>query len=205
FMNYSLILLILVNLQSCHERDAKWFRIESKGLDYHITFTLSKAGDDADIYSFFKLIKGTPLIDKEEMISELINYKGDERTSDFIINYNKNLSQFYMGKRRKTTVEIQALFLINQLYFDNPYYYSPYQILIDQEGNEIFGSREKINEVFNCYANWFSKIKKMGMGKIKALNIRPLDNSPYRWMYGLNVSPLQPLQFDISKIVLPED
>ena len=191
-------IFILVCCQACQKSSPKWFKVEDFGISYRVVLSKLKNKSDPDIYAFFKVTKNYSPTEKQEMISELLRYRGDKRKSDFIVNHNRNLSKFYLGYRKRTTIEIQALFLINQIYFDNPFYYSPYEMLVDKDKREILGDQNALSSVYSYYSKWYKKVKKLGLNEAKKQNIKPLDESPYQWMYGIDVSPRQALQFKID-------
>jgi hypothetical protein len=117
------------------------------------------------------------------MIGELLKFEGDKRVCYLrISNYNLLSSQLYMGGLTKYSLQVEALFLINQLYFEKPFNYSPYPLLFDK----IHNTYASINEVsvysaYKAYKIWYEKIKKLGLKRAKKENIDPLKDTWIRW------------------------
>ncbi|WP_299125898.1 hypothetical protein [uncultured Tenacibaculum sp.] len=189
-----IILLVLICSCSNLQKEKKFI------LKNNIVFLKTELNSDSKIgmYDFFKNVTSLSENEKIELIEELLKYKGNNRVSKpFILCYNKNLSQMYLGNIKNTTVEIEALLFINQLYFDNPFYYSPYPIIIDSNQKAINNNQKAMDSVYNSYIKWFEIIKKKGINKAKRENILPLLNTDYKWIYGIDVSPISKLQFKI--------
>jgi len=122
-------------------------------------------------------------IDTVEAIRELLSLKGDTRMCVLpIMGYNTLSSQLYMGTKKNYSIQMEALFIINQLITDRPFIYSPYPVLVDKINNsEASVSGPIIDKAFNAYCNWYLLLKKMGIQEIRARRIMPLDGTQLRW------------------------
>ena len=114
------------------------------------------------------------------MIAELLKYEGDTRICALpIVCYNPVVSQIYMRKRQQYSIQIEALFIINQLYFGKPFVYSPFPVLYNEsQGSFLCVDERGIADVYNAYKNWFNKIKALGLRNAERQNITPLDSLP---------------------------
>jgi len=192
---FSTLIVLYVSFIGNDTQKKKWFEIRGTS----IIFIEQINDTNLSQYSFFTKSKTFSSSEKLEMIEELLSFEGDKRISKpFISNYNKNLSQFYHGKSKNTTVEIEALMLINQLYFDNPFYYSLYAVIINKYGNEISRKKSGMKKVYCAYKNWFNKVKEIGFDKAREEKLRPFSKSKFKWIHGIDVDPLSPLQFELD-------
>ncbi len=170
---------------------------------FGVTLAISEKADSLDYnekYSFFKDVKQLDSKKKEQLIKELLLYKNDStRIAGTVVSYNKNLSQFYLGSLSSVKVQIDALFKINQVYFDNPFYYSPFAILIDTlTKKEINSDQNAIAEVYSYYEAFFKRVRRQGFQNMKSNGLVPLTGSKFRWLYGIDVSPLMKMSFEIE-------
>ena len=129
------------------------------------------------------VIKSEERIDTINLIGDLLSFEGDTCICVLPIRcYNPKLSQVYMGNLKDYSIQVEALFLINQLYFDKPFYYSPYPILKNKESNkEESIDGELIKMAYKAYKQWFEKVKAVGFKEAKRQNIDPLGGYPLKW------------------------
>ena len=122
-------------------------------------------------------------IDTIEAIKDLLAYQGDLRINYIpVVNYDLEQSRIYWGKCRNYSIQVEALFLINQLIFDHPYHYSSYPVLVKRDTNEESSiSGDIVCKAFAEYRKWYEQMKKIGIYKIKTEKIMPLDNSGISW------------------------
>jgi len=74
------------------------------------------------------------------------------------------------------------LFLINQLFFDEPFNYSPYPLLYDRENNVFASTNEKIISLaYRSYKKWYNKVKRIGLKKAKSEDLNPLKSVSFEW------------------------
>ncbi|MCC7522155.1 MAG: hypothetical protein IT220_11010 [Flavobacteriaceae bacterium] len=122
--------------------------------------------------------------EKIEIIENLLRLKGDQRIlSRPVIGYNSEISQLYTGNEQKISIQVEALFLINQIYLGEDFKnYSPYPVILDMKNNETQTLQGAIiDSAYMSYMNWFQEVKRMGIKESKEKEIFPLDNSGLRW------------------------
>ena len=193
------ILSILLMSFSCSSHKKNWFKVKNFGSVNIILLEENTDFVSEDIYDFYKEVRKYPEESKIAMIRELLSFKEDKRNAtNFVVNYNKNLSQFYKGDVKNVSIKTEALFLINQIYFDNPFYYSPIPVLINKQSKkEIVNDTEIMNNIYQSYLDWFNKIEKLGFEEAKEKDLKPLDDSSYMWIYGIDIKSNSPLMFEI--------
>jgi hypothetical protein len=122
-------------------------------------------------------------IDTIKAISELLSYEGDIRLCVFPINnYSTISSQIYLGKKKNYSIQVEALFIINQLVYENPFNYASYPILVDQDTNNTSCIDGKIvTRAFKAYKEWYKVLKSKGIHYIKKKSLMPLDGSGIKW------------------------
>ena len=116
-------------------------------------------------------------IDTVEIVHELLSLRGDKRTCYLPLkNYNKLSSQIIAGNY---TIEIEALFLINQFYLGKDFInYSPIA-KIDSKCD--LDNSVKVELAFKNYNEWFNIIKKYGINYAKRKGIMPLKDDCIYW------------------------
>ena len=121
--------------------------------------------------------------DTIKAIKELLNLEGDTRLSSLpITNYNPLSSQLYMGSCKDYSIQVEALFIINQLILKKPFNYSAYPILVNRSTNkEASISGPIIKNAFQAYKDWLKKITKNGLGSKLSEEMMPLYDSPVKW------------------------
>ncbi len=126
--------------------------------------------------------------EKLKMIKELLKFEGDNRKCNIpVSNYNSKLSQIHMGSNKDYSVQLEALFLINQIFFDEPFVYSPIPILINNKTNkEQVIEGEIIEKAYKEYEKWLYKVEGIGFESAFKKEIYPLKGSDISWMYGTN-------------------
>lgn len=142
-------------------------------------------GDDSEL----GMIVYPPMSDKEfsgeeivSMIEELLKYKGDTRKCFMKIKCNSSDQLGYAGNKSQYSLQLEALYIINSLFFENFAKYSPCPLLVDpatEEEATIEGAI--IDKAYEAYEAWFIKMKEMGVAKAKADNLDPLAGSGLKW------------------------
>jgi hypothetical protein len=117
--------------------------------------------------------------DIEKMIAELLTYKGDTRKCFVKINCGGNTT--YNGNLTYYSLQVEALYIINSIFFDSYTQYSPCPILSDESGNMATMDGEIINKAFGAYEKWFVEIKIMGIGNARAAQVNPLKGTDVKW------------------------
>jgi hypothetical protein len=122
--------------------------------------------------------------DTLKAIKELLTMEGDERLCSLpIMDYNPLRSQIYMGACKNYSIQVEALFLINQLVLRNPFLYSSCPVLVDRSTKEESSISGKIvKEAYQKYKEWVSKIEN---GSIRfdseGDSFMPLFDSHIKW------------------------
>jgi len=121
--------------------------------------------------------------DTLKAIAELLTYEGDTKLCVFPIrNYNRARSQIFLGGDKNYSLQVEALFIINQLVYKEPFNYSSYPILVDKKTNKIDCINGKvIYKAYEAYRNWYKELMRKGIGYIRNESIMPLDGSGVKW------------------------
>ena len=116
-------------------------------------------------------------------IKELLLLENDTRLCSLpITNYNPLRSQIYLGTCKDYSIQVEALFIINQLILKKPFNYSSYPILVDRANKkEASVSGSIIKKAFEAYKGWYRKIKKNGIERIESEEAMPLYCSQIKW------------------------
>lgn len=148
---------------------------------YKIKFSNDKSELGNIVYPI--VIKAEEFIDTINLIKDLLSFEGDTCICVIPIkNYNTESSQVYMGELKDYSIQVEALFIINQLYFKQPFYYSPYPLLRSIESNkEESIDGEIIKMAYVAYKQWFKKVEEVGISEARNQNITPLDGYPIKW------------------------
>ena len=118
--------------------------------------------------------------EKIEMIEELLKYKGDTRKCFMKIKCSKGSS--YEGKMQSYSIQVEALYIINTLFFSDYTQFSPCPILVDDATKEEATVEGAIvDKAFAAYEAWFAKVKAEGFGKTLDAGIKPWDGSGVSW------------------------
>jgi hypothetical protein len=182
----NLVTILIFIMISCHRQDyQKKFiaeKIQCKISDslnegYKIVFK-----DDIIKCAYNPLVfKSYSDKEKIAMIQELLLFQGDtNRCVLRIAGYNPLKSQIYAGNNRNYTLQMEALFIINQIYFKDPFKYSSYPIIYNKKTKKyLVGNEIEMQNVYKLYLNWFKKIKNIEIDNFQSLT--PLDGSEYEW------------------------
>ncbi len=122
-------------------------------------------------------------IDTMKAIENLLSFEGDTRLCVLeIAKYNPRTSYYWAKKDKNYSVQVEALFMINQLCLPEPFSYSPIPALVDEK-NKSTGTidEEIIKKAFQSYRNWLKLVKETSLSKVLSQNIMPLDNSGVKW------------------------
>jgi hypothetical protein len=122
-------------------------------------------------------------IDTLKAIGELLKYEGDRRICALpIYGYSPLTSKIYFGKDTNYSVQIEALFIINQLVYIDAFNYSPYPVLVDTRTNKSYCVEgTAIQMAFRAYYKWYQVLKKKGIAYFREKSIMPLDGSSIKW------------------------
>jgi hypothetical protein len=130
-----------------------------------------------------RLTKNASTPDTVALIKELLKFKGDDRLCCLpIISYNPAISQIYSGELSRYSIQLEALFIINQLFFKHPFAYSPYPILYNWKTKSFASANEKmIADAYDYYQKWTAELEKKGLYKCRVSRIYPLDKAAVQW------------------------
>jgi hypothetical protein len=156
------------------------FSVKSKDHSFKI-----QSGKSKTIEMSYPIRMGTDKYSEKDtiaMINELLKMEGDKRPCVLpVICYNDARSQIFMGETKQYSLQVEALFIINQLYFSHPFNYSPFPALFDKKDESILTMDEKgIAEAYAQYRQWFSQIKAIGLSAAREGKLYPLKGS-IRW------------------------
>lgn len=190
------ILLIAFILLINSEMHAQYFKVQelkasnNKFLfaqDTPVSYKIVAFNDSSEFNSITYPIKlqGQSSTDSDTlaMIEELFKFEGDTRLCCFPINnYNPLISQIYIGSLKRYSLQVEALFLINQLFFDKPFNYSPYPLLYDNVNKTYASTNENLISIaYNYYKKWYQEVKRLGLRKAKSENLNPLEGASIKW------------------------
>jgi hypothetical protein len=116
-------------------------------------------------------------------IEELLDFQGDTRLcASPATNYHVLSSTVTNDTIRYYSLQVEALFLINQIFLDKPFMYAPRPVLVNKATKihqAIDGELIKI--AFRDYRRWFDNVKEIGFERARSENVLPLDNSKVEW------------------------
>lgn len=120
-------------------------------------------------------------LEKLSLINKLLAFEGDERLCGIEIKgYGPGGSEIYMGEDQYYSIQIQALFLINQIFFKEPFTYATYPVLISKKYHAGIVRGKTVDIAFRHYKKWFKKVKRIGWNEAQKQKIYPLDKAPNR-------------------------
>lgn len=154
--------------------DPIYWDVSDKDLESGLYKIYHAEGKKRVIFPFKLESQSTDYIIK--LISDLLEFEGDKRLSGFPIRcYNPLWSQIYGGDSERYSIQLMALFMINQLYFEDPFNYSPYPIIVSADGKqEATIDGELLKEAYKCYREWFGMVKKLGLQNAREMNLEPM-------------------------------
>jgi hypothetical protein len=122
-------------------------------------------------------------LDTLSLIQELLHFEGDTDLCVLDIRcYNPSISQVYYGEEKNYSIQVEALFIINQFYFKEPFFFSPYPIIMSTSNYSMESIKgENIELAYKAYKQWFNKLKEIGIKKARIQNLRPFDGYPLEW------------------------
>ncbi len=117
--------------------------------------------------------------DIEKMIGELLTYKGDTRKCFIKISGSDDIK--LPENINAYSLQVEALYIINSIFFDDYETYSPCPIITNTNGDLATADEKLIKDAYIAYEAWFVKIKSMGIGNARASKINPFENSDLKW------------------------
>ena len=183
------MMLLALVIQSCKGQDSTYFEVQKIScnvLGYEnagAKIVLKSAPATRCSYDP-SLFRNRTEYEVFQMVDELLSYNGDTTLCGLEVNnYNPLRSQIYMGDDKGYTLQLEALFIINQLCMSKPFNYSSYPLLYDKNNKSYIHGIEKdaMSNVYNKYKTWFDEVKNIGLEEALKRNVDPLENSNYRW------------------------
>lgn len=129
--------------------------------------------------SYLETIRLSIFTEREKilMIEELLRYEKDTSGSAMAVTcYNPKISQYYIGNIQSYTLQVEALYLINIIAFQDPFNYAPYPLLIDKKSGKI-NTGDIISQSYKSYKKWLNRVKDMGLQSAETNDIRPLSGN----------------------------
>lgn len=122
-------------------------------------------------------------IDTLKAVEELLKFEGDERLCAlYIMKYNHRMSKFWFDDNKNYSLQVEALFLINQIIFKEPFMYSHTPALEDHSAKKKSAiGGEIVSRAYKAYKEWFVVVKRQGLQKTLSEKYFPLDNSGISW------------------------
>ncbi len=190
-MKFRVLAIILFSLSSLKMNSQSIFKVVEANRSY-FTETVNKL--EQKKYYRIKLVHDTSGIsypinipngefDIHKAIKELLLLEDDVRLCSFpITNYNPLRSQIYLGSCKDYSIQVEALFIINQLILKKPFIYSSYPILVNRATKKEFSIKgSAIKKAFQAYKDWYRKIIKTGIDRIDSEEMMPLYRSQVKW------------------------
>lgn len=188
--NYEMffILILSVCIFSCKTMPHKYFEIQKVNCNIlgneNSGFKITLRNEPTTSCTYNPgVFENISQLDKYSMVEELLSFEGDTRACVLnISNYNPLSSQMHFGDNRAYTLQLEALFIINQIMIKSPFNYSPSPILFDKKNDRIlYGNEAEMKEIYSLYGNWLSKVKQIGIEGMNKKSLDPLESSNYRW------------------------
>lgn len=122
------------------------------------------------------------LADTLQAIEHLLAFEHDTRRCGVpIMCYSLESSQLYLEAERAYSLQVEALFLINQLYYRAPFGYAAYPVLRDETGQVQSLDGPVVHRAYQAYRAWFKQLTKEDFAKADFAKPDPLANSAVHW------------------------
>jgi hypothetical protein len=146
-------------------------------------YRIHLSGDTSEANLPYPFDFGAQPIDTIRAIAELLSFENDDRRCALpITDYDRGRQPYYTDRDTHYSIQVEALYLINQLVYPSPFTYAPYPVLFDDlNKRELATSGLVISQAFYAYGKWFKKLKKIGIAEIREKKIMPLDGAYVRW------------------------
>jgi len=145
----------MLHLASCDQRrSVSYFKMVPCNDQKRVVLKLKNYDGPVNGYDYSSL---EPSI-RIEMIQELLDLENDKRICQKNVMNFSPASSIYTGPK-EYSIQVEALFLINQLYFSKPFSFSPVPALIDDSDNIETVEGELISKAYEVYKKWFNGIQ----------------------------------------------
>lgn len=122
------------------------------------------------------------LADTIQAIEHLLAFEHDTRHCGLpIMCYSLESSQLYLETERTYSIQVEALFLINQLYYRAPFLHAAYPVLRDDKGQVQSLDGPVVQRAYHAYRAWLKQLKKEDFAKADFAKPNPLANSGIHW------------------------
>lgn len=187
-----LFFLLSILSYSCSKAQS-YFGVREKKIEqniyYKLTLIKKDLQEDELAYPIFWVNSiHFPNIDTIKVIEELLSYEGDERLCSVPITCYSEIGRcspnIYWGEEKRYSLQTEALFIINQIIFENPclFNYMSNPVLQDLNSKKFESIKGDILvKAYQSYKNWLSRAKKEGISNMLRKHIYPLDNSGITW------------------------
>lgn len=120
-----------------------------------------------------------PVIDSMSAIKELLDCKGDTRICGVPVML---ANPSYKGNKRYFSVQVQALYMIEQLLYPWDYDRHPHPVLCDGNTGKYMSMDEKgITRLFDAYIQWYEKVKTLSWTEAIRLADDPYKMANVYW------------------------
>ena len=128
-------------------------------------------------------IQAKSLDDTISAIKKLLEFEGDARVTDIpVMNWNLESSNLYTEDEKLYSIQVEALFIINQLYYKAPFLRSPLPVLENKIGETATIKGDIINKAYKSYKIWFKSLKKEDFRKSDFKKPNPLMYTDVKWL-----------------------
>lgn len=154
--------------------------------DSNIYYKITMLGHDNINHDYKEQPKIFSSIDTIKAIEELLAFQGDNRICvNSVTNYNlkaRDAIRAVSVDSTNYTLQLEALFLINQLVFEHPFHYSATPVL-KYAFNRYKSSMDEnlLALAYEGYRRWFKRVQIEGLRAVLKRGYRPLDDTNVRW------------------------
>jgi len=153
--------------------------------EYKINFIGDSSNYNRNSYPL-KCFNKSIVIDTLKAIGELLKHEGD---TSVCFGKIKNYGSGKYGRRytgidgpQKYSIQVEALYLINQFYFRDPFVYSSVPVLVNRKDKTVHTTNgATVSKAYQAYKKWYEKLKLKGLEKSRKKNINPLDSCDIIW------------------------
>ncbi|MDF7815207.1 hypothetical protein [Hymenobacter sp. YC55] len=168
------------------EVDPKLFRVLTDSIPSptaHYYRIASQADRSAQPPDYPPRLPLRTVADTLQAIAHLLAFEHDTRRCGLPIMCWENLesSKIYEEAEREYSIQVEALFLINQLYYRAPFRFACYPALSDQTGQVQSIDGSVVHRAYQAYRAWFKRLKPADFAKPDGIKPDPLANSGIRW------------------------
>lgn len=186
-MRVLFMMFLVLSMQNCRAQQSDFFDVTkaecglfdsvNKGYKIVLKDNPLKCSYDPNIFTLYSRQ------DVFQMISELLSLKGNVKKCVLpVTGYNPLKSQVYLENNKEYTIQLEALFIINQIYLKKPFVFSSHPVIYNTKTKQyLTGKEPEMNRVYELYESWFEKVNEIGLEKARIESLLPLEESIYRW------------------------